>query len=332
MFHSAILKLTGWYLLILMSISFLFSVMIYNAANSEIYDRLSDLQERIEEPGPQRYYDPNHRLFSAFRDQQSESASRSLLLTLFYVNLMIFFGGGLLSYLLARRTLGQLEEAHEAQSRFTSDASHELRTPLAAMKAELEVALMDKRLGKQDMRELLESNLEEVNKLTALSKTLLQLSKLDHANIDMAPVTLGDVAAEVLQRYDKNALRSELKAPKSPLVIRANPSSIEELLTILVDNALKYSPERSKITLSLGRRGRMAELSVSNKGPGIPAKDLPHIFDRFYRSDASRSTGGAGLGLALAKDIVAIHKGELSVKSVPGQLTTFVVELPLIKK
>jgi signal transduction histidine kinase len=332
MFHSATLKLTAWYLLILMSISLLFSITIYNAATSEIRDRLSDLQQQIEQPSPGGpYFDPNHRLFSAYRNDQRTAANRNLLLTLLYVNLLIFFGGGALSYLLARRTLRQIEQAHEAQTRFTSDASHELRTPLAAMKAELEVALMDKNMSKTDMHELLESNLEEVNKLTSMSKTLLQLSKLDHANIDVEPVTLNTVASEVVQRYDKNASRIKLKLPKAPLVVKANPSSIEELMTILVDNALKYSPDTSPIKVTLSHSGRNAIFEIINEGEGIPAKDLPHIFDRFYRSDTSRTTGGSGLGLALATDIVTMFKGELSVTSTPGKETAFHFSLPLTK-
>ena len=164
-----------------------------------------------------------------------------------------------------------------------------------------------------------------------MSKTLLQLSKLDHANIDVEPVTLNTVASEVVQRYDKNANRIRLKQSKKPLVVKANPSSIEELMTILVDNALKYSPDGSPIKINLSQHGRSALFEITNSGEGIPATDLPHIFDRFYRSDTSRSTGGSGLGLALATDIVTMFKGELSVTSTPGKETGFHFSLPLTK-
>ena len=332
MFHSATLKLTGWYLLILMSISLIFSVTIYSAATGEIGNRLTDFQSQFEQPGNGAYSAPNNRLFSALRDNQRDTANRNLLSTLVYVNLLIFFGGGVLSYLLARRTLRQIEHTHEAQSRFTSDASHELRTPLAAMKTELEVAMRDKQLSKQDMRELLASNLEEVNKLTALSKTLLQLSKLDYASLDIESVNLGDIANEVVQRYDKNAKRIKLSLPSQSVVVKANPASIEELLTILIDNALKYSPANSKITASLSLMGRQAQFVITNSGKGIASENLPHVFDRFYRIDDARSDTGTGLGLALAKDIVALHKGELSVSSAANQDTTFRFLLPISKK
>ena len=332
MFHSAVLKLTGWYLLLLMSTSLLFSFSIYHAATDEIDQRLAQFQDNLEAPDPGVFIPPNHRLYSAFRDHQQDTASRNILTMLVYVNLLIFFGGGFLSYLLARHTLRHIEESHEAQARFTSDASHELRTPLAAMRTELEVALRDKKLSREDMRELLQSNLEEVNKLTSLSKTLLQLSRLDHANLERENVNLADVAAEVVQRYDKNAQRIDLKLPAGPVVIKANTAMTEELLTILVDNALKYSPEESRIKASLSHDTRTATFTIMNKGRGVPTDKLPNIFDRFYRANESHSGGGSGLGLSLAKEIVAMHKGELAVSSSEGASTTFTVTLPLYRK
>jgi len=332
MFHSAILKLTSWYLLILMSISLLFSVAVYNVATSELHDRLTAFENRFEQqPDMMPYSNPGQRLFSAFRNDQRETADRNIFWTLVYVNTLILIGGGALSYILARRTLQEIETAHEAQSRFTSDASHELRTPLAAMRSELEVALRDPKLSKAEMRELLESNLEEVDRLTVLSKTLLQLSKMDYANIDFEQVNLSNIAAEVSQRYDKNAKRIVLEQPKNSVLIKANQTSIEELLTILVDNALKYSPEKSKITAAVSIQGKFAVFEIANGGKGIPQDKLPHIFERFYRADESRTKGGAGLGLALAKEIVAMHKGELSVSSSTGH-TSFRVQLPILRK
>ncbi len=332
MFHSAVLRLTGWYLLILMAISLLFSVTIYNVTTSEVRDRLNDFQTRVQQPGsvPNQNFDP--RLFSAFRNNQRDMANRNIWIMLVYVNLIILFGGGVLSYLLARRTLGHIEHAHEAQSRFVSDVSHELRTPLAAMKAELEVALRDKKLSKADMHELLTSNLEEVDKLTVLSQTLLQLSKLDHADLETTTVNLGTITEEVVQRYDKNASRIAVSKPVTGLKVQANAAVLGELVTILVDNALKYSPAGSPIDIKLARSGKRVMFSIANQGKGIPATDLPHIFDRFYRADTSRTTSGTGLGLSLAKKIVELHDGELSVSSADGQDTTFRFYLPIVRK
>lgn len=325
MFQSATLKLTAWYLAILIAISLLFSVIIYSTASNEVGSRLGYLQR-----SSRTIIDINQTRFNDLRDVQIHEAEGNLLASLFITNLCIWIAGGIGSYYLARRTLKPIEEAHEAQSRFTSDASHELRTPLASMKTELEVALRDPDLKKDEMRELLMSNLEEVNKLTRLSQTLLQLSQLDHENITREKITLEEVAKSVTERYDKTGKRVELAGKKTYHVI-ANKSSIEELLTILLDNALKYSPENSKVEIKFIGKKHMAGFAVSNGGKGIPADILPHIFDRFYRADSSRTSGekkGYGLGLSLAKKIVELNDGELTVSSAPGQITTFRVLLP----
>lgn len=334
MFHSAVMKLTAWYLLILMSTSLLFSLALYNISTSEVQDRLDELQSHFESGNLDinPYNEPNHRLFSAFRNDQRTQADHNILTSLIYVNLSVLVVGGVLSYALARRTLRHIEESHDLQNRFTSDASHELRTPLAVMKSELEVALKDPTLTKSEMREILESNLEEVNRLTKLSQTLLHMSRLDYSGLEFQAIDIGSVISDVDQRYDKNLDCIKLSLPKAQLFVKANPASIEELFTILIDNALKYSPQKSEINASLRAEGKQAVFIISNLGEGIPADKLPYIFDRFYRADNSRSDKGAGLGLALAKEIVAIHHGELSVSSARNKKTTFIVRLPVSRK
>lgn len=326
MFKSATLKLTTWYLGILVAISLLFSVVIYSIASSEVGNRIGYFQS-----APQFSFDVNNRTFTRYRDTQVHEAEANLITSLVITNVCIWIAGGVGSYYLARRTLEPIEEAHEAQSRFTSDASHELRTPLASMKAEIEVALRDSTLTKEEMHELLESNLEEVNKLSDLSYMLLQLSRLDHTNIPQEKVALTKVIGAAVDRFNKNSNRIVF-SDKNPHAVLANASSVEELLAILLDNALKYSPDDSKVTVNQLHKKGMAGFEIINMGDGIPAEKLPHIFDRFYRADTSRTSGdkkGYGLGLALAKKIVQLNKGELSVSSAPGQLTTFKVLLPI---
>jgi signal transduction histidine kinase len=264
------------------------------------------------------------------RNMQVQQARVNLVGSLVITNVCIWFAGGIGSYYLARRTLLPIENAHEAQSRFTSDASHELRTPLASMKVELEVALRDPKLSKDDIRQLLASNLEEVNKLTKLSHTLLQLSRLDHASIDHEPVLLNSAITTVLARFQSSRQRI-IYTDLPPVSVMANQSHIEELLTIFIDNALKYSPNNSLVTLTLVQQKQLSGFDITNTGKGIPADELPRIFDRFYRSDTSRTSGakkGYGLGLSLAKKIVELHGGELTVSSQPEQFTTFRILLP----
>lgn len=330
MFHSATLKLTGWYLLILMSISLLFSILIYQVAASEIDSRLASLQQRIQRETGLNIL-PGYDLGS-LRSIQAHQAAVNLFTNLLYINILVLGVGGIGSYLMARRTIEPIEQAHEAQSRFTSDASHELRTPLAAMKTELEVALRDPHLTKSEMKELLASNLEEVNKLTQISQTLLLLSRLDHSGLTTGRVAIDDIVRRLTERFNQATPRITYTPPPRPLYITAHHISIEELVTILLDNALKYSPPTSKVQVVLRQEGKKARLDIINAGKGIKAKDLPHIFDRFYRIDESRTNGGHtgyGLGLSLAKKIVELHNGDLSASSAPHHETVFTVLLPL---
>jgi len=327
MFRSATFKLTSWYLAILVAVCLLFSVIIYTSASREVAARIDDWQATP-------LYKLNEPRFFALREQQQHQAEANLIASLAVANIAIWTLGGIGSYYLARRTLHPIEEAHEAQSRFTSDASHELRTPLASMKTEIEVALRDPDITKKELRELLKSNLEEVDKLSRLSHMLLQLSRLDHSNIILEKVSLLDAARSVIDRLDKEGKRIELTGHSSHKVL-ANRSSVEELMTILLDNALKYSPEDSKVQMNLLAKKQLTGFEIINEGEGIPAESLPHIFDRFYRVDSSRSTGskkGYGLGLSLAKKIVELSGGELTVSSAPQQVTTFSVFLQSLSK
>lgn len=315
-----------------MGISLLFSIIIYQVASSEVNARLRNLQLEIQRES--NVFSPRYD-FKTIRNLQAQEAATSLFVELFYANILILAAGGIGSYVLARRTLKPIEEAHEAQSRFTSDASHELRTPLAAMKTELEVALRDPKVSKTEMRSLLESNLEEVDKLSKLSHTLLQLSRLDHTAIKKDRVNLDDVVKEVIERYDKTGSRIILTPHAKPLYVLAHRESVEELITILVDNAMKYSYENSTVNITLKRHNKKGVFTVANSGKGIQPQDLPHIFERFYRADGSRTGGsksGYGLGLSLAKQIIEHHNGELSASSAPGEITTFTFSLPIFSK
>ena len=327
MFESATLKLTGWYLLIIMVISLLFSALVFQTATGEVRAQLEQFGQRL----PQMQLDADSSIVG-IRSAQADAAAYNIFIQLLYINIVVLIGGGLMSYLMAKRTLRPLEEAHDAQSQFVSDASHELRTPLAVMKTELEVALQDPRLPKKEMRELLKSNLEEVDKLTKLSHTLLALSRREYTALTHEEIDLVRMTKTVAKKYD-SAGRIRVQQKNKQIYIDAHAPSIEELLAILIDNALKYSPARSRVTVTLARRGNKALFSIRDTGKGIAAKDLPHIFDRFYRADNARSssqTPSFGLGLSLAHQIVELHNGELTASSRVGKGSTFTVELPAI--
>lgn len=338
MFQSATLKLTAWYLIILMAISITFSVVIYQLNYREVSFRLENLQHSIidtfDTVAPLNSY---YNSFSTGGDSpllsESRKASNQMILSLVYINIVVFLAGGLGAFFLARRTLRPIAEAHEAQSRFTSDASHELRTPLAAMKTELEVNLRDPKLEIGEARELLESNLEEVEKLIQLSEMLLHLSRLDHNKLEVTTVNLSTLLDEIMKRYAAHKKRFTITARKKATTL-ANEAAINELMVVLIDNALKYSPDGSNIAIRIfEQRGRVG-FAITNTSATIPEKELPKLFDRFYRADTSRTNGsknGYGLGLSIAQKIIAVHHGELTVSSA-HEITTFTFYLPIVRK
>ncbi len=330
MFRSATFRLTMWYVALLMAISIVFSGIIYNLSIREIAAGF-------------RNYNSGLRTFPRFREalppelftvqQQQFDAARTRLETrLINLNLVILVVSGGVCYLLARRTLHPIENALEAQSRFTADASHELRTPLTAMKTEIEVSLRDPKLSLKETRALLASNLEEISKLESLSNGLLKLAQ-NNGQSPKSRVNLAKVSRQALERVEKTRAAKALSIEDKigPLKVRGDEASLVELLVILLDNAIKYSPPDTVITLSAEQQGHTIVLSVADQGAGIKASDLPYIFDRFYRADTARSkqVDGYGLGLSIAEQIVNSHGGHIGVKSAPGRGSVFSVKLPV---
>lgn len=325
MFEAATLKLTGWYLGIVMAVSLVFSVVIYQVNFHEVTLRFESLLGEVMRSNPS--LGP---VADGIVRAQTEQAAFHMLLLLLYINIFVLFAGGIGSYLLARRTLRPIQKAHNAERRFTSDASHELRTPLATMKAEIEVSLRNPSFDATEARELLESNLEEIDKLIQVTNMLLNLSRLDYDRLEKKRLNIEPLIKDTLKRFKEHSQRFELSLRKAAFV-NGNRSALQELITILVDNALKYSHPNTPIILKLFQQGRNLRFDITNSGPTIPANNHEHLFERFYRGDASRTQSGKngyGLGLAIAKKIVEVHHGTIAVTS-RQERTTFRVLLPL---
>lgn len=329
MFHSAALKLTAWYLAIIMVISLIFSFSLYHVSGDDLgrnVNRQIGYFNNFLGPDESQTY-------GVLRQRQLNEDLRHLKSSLVIFNLLVLIGGGAASYWLARRSLEPIEAALEAQTRFASDASHELRTPLTAIQTENEVALRNKNLTKYQAVGLLKSNLEEVAKLSALSEGLLRLANGNGSISDPKSVSLKEVAAGSIDRYQKaaDAKRITLANKLTGLQALGDKESLVELLSIFIDNAIKYSDKGTAINLTGSRHGKYVSVSVKDQGQGIKQTDLPRIFDRFYQTDVSRNkqqAGGYGLGLAIAKKITEAHHGHIEVKSVVGGGTVFSVFLP----
>ena len=331
MFRSATLRLTVWYTIIIMAVSLVFSTALYIISRGQLESSLRRQWLRRIDQRLNIVVQPND--ISA---DLTEGSAR-LLNYLLEFNLIILALSVFASYKLARHTLEPIEEAHTAQARFTADASHELRTPLTAMKAEIEVALRDKKLTIKEARELLNSNLEEVSKLELLSNALLKLAQTNRDTTALRQTNALEVVSGAVERVKKQAqLRNvSIKNDVRNIKFVGDSTSLTELFVVLLDNAIKYSPEKSVVTVTCRKSGGCVAISVEDKGAGIPAKDLPNIFDRFYRVDNSRSklkTEGYGLGLSIAKKVADLHGGSIEVTSTVGKGSVFTVKLPIEQK
>lgn len=333
MFRSAYLRLTLWYLAIIMLISVIFSVTLYGVMTNEL-DRGLRRQALLYRPLPfLRSIDDNST--DQLQTQIDESHQR-IQLNLVYFNILILVLAGGASYFLAKRTLKPIKEALDSQGRFTADASHELRTPLTAMKTEIEVTLREKTINQTETRALLKSNLEEIKKLEELSNALLILSQAQNGSskTDFKEISLEKIVQESVTGVQAlaKAKKVTIKTDVTETKLQADKASLVSLIKILLDNAIKYSPENTEIIVSSEIEDKNLILAVSDKGFGIKASDLPHIFDRFYRADLSRSNqnvSGYGLGLSIAKKIVDFHHGKIEVESTPSKGSTFTIKLPL---
>lgn len=335
MFKTALLRLTLWYLLLIVFLSTGFSAALYSVSTRELNVSQQQLEALVE-----RSFFPSRRppeellAFNHARLEQVVESRNRIKWKLVYFNVFIFAAGGVASYFLARKTLQPIEENVEAQARFTSDASHELRTPLTAMKSEIEVALRAKAFNIKDARELLSSNLEEIERLKKLSTGLLKLAQ-NEALVEVAPCRVADITREAVKSIATVAQKRGITVTNTVGQERVigNQLSLVELITILLDNALKYSTDNSKITITTSSRHRSQQTAIiiKDEGAGISATDIPHIFERFYRADRSRTKSivqGYGLGLSIAKKIVEMHHGAIEVKSVLGKGSAFTVLLP----
>jgi two-component system OmpR family sensor kinase len=230
--------------------------------------------------------------------------------------------------------LARLEGAFAQMRRFAADAAHELRTPLTALRGGIEVALRADR-SSAEYRAVLRSSLEEVERLIRLAEDLLLLSRLEAGGArPAARVALEPLVLEVFDLARRLAQPAGVVVhveATEPLEVEGDEAALRRAYRNLVENAVKYTPAGGKVELALAREGSTACLSVQDSGCGIAPADVERIFQPFVRLDAARAreTGGAGLGLAIARAIVQAHGGTIDVTSVPGSGSRFTIRLPV---
>jgi heavy metal sensor kinase len=237
------------------------------------------------------------------------------------------------------RMLDRLESAFARERQFTADTAHELRTPLAALKGRIGVTLSRQRQP-PEYQETLRGMEEQVDRLIRLTNDLLFIARLEGGQLEpqMEGIDAGDFLGAVIDQVrpliDAKSITLLEEVP-SGLAIQADFNLLTRLFLNLLDNAVRYTPQNGQIRIEARQREQVVEFSIQDGGQGIETRHIPFIFDRFYRveGDRSRSStdpgeGGAGLGLAIAREIAGVQGGELSVKSEPGKGATFTLLLP----
>jgi len=327
LFDSARIKLTAFYLVIVMVVSFAFSGIIYRSVSYIFTHRLEMIQNRMRSLNPRQEMD--------FLDDVREAKNR-VLITLVYINGGILLMASVGGYWLAGETLEPIKKTMEEQKRFIADASHELRTPLTALKTSMEVALRSRKLTAKKAKAIIEENLESVNSMEALTSNLLSLASYDQngQKLEFEELELTEIVKRSIEKIKPLAKKKKIvvELNMEETVVNGDCDGLERMMIVFLDNAVKYTEIKGRLKVSVSRGNKYAEIKFSDNGRGISGEDLPNIFDRFYRVDRARCKNevcGYGLGLSVAKKIIDLHRGSVAVESELNKGTTFIVKLPL---
>jgi two-component system sensor histidine kinase CiaH len=262
---------------------------------------------------------------------QYQSTLQSLLHVLLAVVALALAASAAISALLVRRALRPIQRALRRQRDFVADAAHELRTPLTIMRTAAELGLAQETLAEQ--QRALEQTLEQNAHLSRLVDSLSLLARADSGavSLEQQRIDLGrlvpEVASGVQVLAEERGVSLLVEATQGAWV-RGDGGRLRQVLLILLDNALKYTPEGGSIRVRVDRSGGTVRLQVQDSGPGIAQDDLPHLFERFYRADRARSGDGTGLGLAIGRWIVEAHGGHIAAANAAPHGALFTVTLP----
>ena len=276
--------------------------------------------------------------YFAFADASSTNSWQSLALMLLIAGLgmlVVFF---FVSLVLSKWALKPVREAWDAQRQFVADASHDLKTPLTVILANASILLKHPEHTIASESQWIESTQVEAQQMQGLVNEMLELAQVEagqQAQVTYEPVDFSDLVDGETLMFDSVALERNCLfdcALEEGITVNGNDQQLHKMVSTLVENAFKYVDDGGTINVNLAKTGKYAALEVRNTGSVILAEDLPHIFDRFYRTDKARTsgTGGFGLGLAIAREIARSHGGDITCTSTAADGTTFTVTLPVM--
>ncbi len=325
MFKSALFKLTLWYVLLAMALSLLFSLVIFHFAAIELGEGLTSQFNQLSVG--------DHDINININKIEYDERTSDLFNILVYFNLLVLVLSTIASYLLAKKTLQPIEAAHQSQVRFTAQASHELRSPIAAMMADTE-SVID--MGTTDpilLNKTLKANLKDLRRLSELSSHLLEVASYRSSGpMATSDFRLDESITELVREFKRTMpANASIKTELKPLEIKGDKVAIELALSAVIDNAIKYGRHgNAEVTIKLSdERGRVM-IEVTDNGQGVDPKEVPNLFNPFFRSDQARDskTNGHGLGLALTKEIIDSHKGTISLQRAEKGGTIVRMSLP----
>ena len=276
---------------------------------------------------------------TAFTEFQAEHAIlRNLFLILLLVGIFALTAAFLISLFSANRSIRPVEESYNRQKQFVADASHELKTPLTTINTNVDVLLSHPESAIGDERKWLDYIKTESERMTKLTNDLLYLAKLDHndGEVMMSRVSFSEAAESVILLMEAVIFENDVNLTYDitpDLYVNGSSEQLKQLVMILLDNAVKYTPKSGDIKITLTRDSSDAVFTILNTGEGISDEAQKQIFERFYREDKSRAreSGGYGLGLAIARAIVTACKGSIGVESKKNEYTKFMVKIPMAK-
>jgi len=325
-FKKARIKLTVWYILISVFLLTVFSLAAVTAEQRAF--------NRIEQVLSNKATRPR---LTALLDERISQFDKDFKRRLLFFDLVLFVIASGAGYFLSGVTLKPIQEMVKKQEEFSADASHALRTPLSTIHLEIEALKRTKKNIPLSCKKVLDSINDEVLLMKGIVDGLLQLvrgGKLEDKS-HWKIFSLSMVAKDSLEQISPLAKNKYIKLTSNiedAIRVFGSEGEVKEAIVILLDNAIKYTPEKGHVDLKAYKNNKSAILTVSDTGIGISEKDMPHIFERFYRGTNSQllSQKGTGLGLHIAQSIIKNHKGKISVKSIPEKGSVFTIELSFL--
>ena len=316
-FKKARVRLTFYYTLVVVVIIGLFSVALYFTLIQNIKGHV--LESVVDE------------------DAQTEvinDTANDLQMIIIIIDGLVLVLIGYLSYMLSGKTLKPIAKAMEAQKRFSAEASHDLRTPLAIMQTDIEVTLNNKNENIKQYRKTLESNLEEVKKMSTLASNLLLMARTEEGLLktDMVSIEVASFVEKIILKFKKQAEAKNIKLSfmsEKINPIKISPNYFERAIQNIIQNAINYTVNGGSINVIAKQENQHILIRIDDTGVGIKESDLPHVFNRFYKASHSRNdTSSSGLGLPIARQIIEQHGGTITIKSKEGVGTSVFISIP----